>query len=51
MPQGGLEIPIALLVYQGCCTNDEFQMMRHFIADNYSDPEDLNDIPESGRKC
>ena len=40
----------ALLVYQGSCTNDEFQMMTHFIADNYSDVEDLNDIADESEE-
>ena len=46
LPQGGLEIPIDLLVYQDSCTNHEFQMMRRFFADNYSDPEDIADGSE-----
>ena len=41
LPQGGLEIPITLLVFKRGTTNEQYQMMRNFIINHYADPENI----------
>ena len=41
LPQGGLEIPMTLSLYQGKATAEEYKSPKSFINEYYCEPEDI----------
>lgn len=41
LPQGGLEIPITLMVSQGDTTSQIFSKMKGLVAEYYMEPENI----------
>ena len=44
LPQGGLEIPVTLLIFKGDSSDDVYSNMQELVANNYIEPEKISVI-------
>ena len=44
LPQGGLEIPVTLLIFKGDSSDDVYSKMQELVANNYIEPEKISVI-------
>ena len=44
LPQGGLEIPVTSLIFEGDSTENVYSKMQELVANNYIDPEKISVI-------